>query len=54
MVGVVTLIMVTVHLYTVIMDSWQSMVYCTGFENRRCLKASVGSNPTLSAKSNTG
>lgn len=32
------------------MESWQSLAYCTGLENRRTRKCSEGSNPSLSAK----
>lgn len=33
----------------VFLEGWQSLVYCSGLENRRTRKGSVGSNPTLSA-----
>ena len=31
------------------METWQSLVYCNGLENRRTREGTVGSNPTLSA-----
>ena len=32
------------------MDSWQSLAYCTGLENQRPVKGSIGSNPILSSR----
>ena len=36
--------------FVVNMESWPSPAYGTGLEHQRGVKASVGSNPTLSAK----
>ena len=40
----------TKFVFVVNMESWPSPAYGTGLEHQRGVKASVGSNPTLSAK----